>query len=168
VNPGIHGEAATWQTTSRKPGFIGGMALGLILFMGTLRTLAVDLSNALVVFPANLSAPEKKALTMLVEEVEKRTLMRWPTMNTWPAGDAPLIVVGNRSALEQFAGPHAKELQSTHSVDGAEGFQIFKSASARTNCANLSARSIPSASTRTSRTRGNASIRCRNGTRPSR
>ncbi len=34
---------------------------------------ALDLSKAVVVFPAELSHTEKKAVTMLVEEVEKRT-----------------------------------------------------------------------------------------------
>jgi hypothetical protein len=37
---------------------------------------ALDLSRAVVVSPPNLSAPEKKAVEMLVEEVEKRTPVR--------------------------------------------------------------------------------------------
>src|SRR6185295_17482308 len=85
---------------------------------------ALDLKNAVVVSPPNLSSPEKKAVTMLVEEVEKRTHVLWPVTTVWPASNAPVILVGNKVALETFAGPHMQELQSLRGVSGAEGFQL--------------------------------------------
>jgi hypothetical protein len=39
---------------------------------------ALDLSRATVVIPADFTDPERKAVTMLVEEVDKRTGIRWP------------------------------------------------------------------------------------------
>jgi len=39
---------------------------------------ALDLSNAVVVPAPNLNVTERKAVTMLVDEVEKRTGIRWP------------------------------------------------------------------------------------------
>ena len=39
---------------------------------------AMDLTRATVVAPAGFSAREKKAVAMLVEEVEKRSQLRWP------------------------------------------------------------------------------------------
>jgi len=41
------------------------------------QTLALDLAKAVIVTPGKLSGPEKKAVTMLVEEVEKRSQIRW-------------------------------------------------------------------------------------------
>lgn len=40
---------------------------------------ALDLTNATVVYPPGLSAPEAKAVTLLIEEVEKRSGIRWET-----------------------------------------------------------------------------------------
>ena len=37
----------------------------------------IDLTHAVVVVPPDLSGPEGKAVTMLVEEVEKRAGVRW-------------------------------------------------------------------------------------------
>src|SRR5271166_6399337 len=63
----------------------------------------VDLSRATVVTASDLSKSEKKAIALLVEEVEKRTQLRWPLSVTWPGADAPVIVVGQTRALQTFA-----------------------------------------------------------------
>ena len=59
----------------------GGMPIsrltGLLLALAALAP-AIDLKNAIVVAPANLTATEKKAAAMLVDEVEKRTRIRLP------------------------------------------------------------------------------------------
>src|SRR6267378_7446514 len=95
-----------------------------VLSGGLVHVNALDLKDAVVVSPPNLSGTEKKAVTMLIEEVEKRTHVLWPATTAWPSSNAPVILVGNKSALEQFAGPHTKELQSFRGVSGAEGFQL--------------------------------------------
>src|SRR5262245_40689188 len=59
---------------------------------------ALDLSNAIVVAPPNLSTPEKKAVAMLVEEVEKRTQIRWQTSSAWPDSKTPVIALGQATA----------------------------------------------------------------------
>src|SRR6266446_636227 len=84
----------------------------VLLFTASVQAGAMDLKGAVVVSPPGLSGPEQKAVKMLVEEVEKRTRVRWPEMNAWPSSNAPVLVVGNRPALEQLAGPFAKELES--------------------------------------------------------
>src|SRR5438128_2138110 len=63
----------------------------------------VDLTRAVIVTPANLTPPEGKAITMLVEEVEKRTQIRWPRTESWPADSTPVIAVGPAAALKSFA-----------------------------------------------------------------
>src|SRR5436853_155851 len=87
---------------------------------------ALDLKDAVVVAPDTLSGPEKKAVAMLVEEVEKRTHIHWQEESAWPAKSSsvqPVIGVGPKAQLEAFAGPYASELQSTGATN-AEGFHL--------------------------------------------
>lgn len=103
------------------------VAQGFVLFsllVGFAPVHALDLKNAVIVTPPNLSGPERKAVTMLVEEVEKRTQVRLPTMTAWPASNAPVIAVGNRSTLQQFAGPYSKELLAVRKASGPEGYRL--------------------------------------------
>ena len=55
----------------------------------------VDLTQAVVVTGTALSGPEKQAVRMLVEEVEKRTAIRWNVADNFPVGTIPAIVVGS-------------------------------------------------------------------------
>ena len=50
----------------------------VVLVLTAAAAQAMDLTRATVVAPAAFSAREKKAVTMLVEEVEKRSQLRWP------------------------------------------------------------------------------------------
>jgi hypothetical protein len=97
-----------------------------VLLLGAFTSVqAVDLKNAVVVAPAGLSGPEKKAVTMLVEEVEKRAHIRWPESSVWPTTNVPVIAVGPRSALDDFGGPHNQSLKQEMTGAGpAEGFRL--------------------------------------------
>ena len=86
----------------------------------------IDLTGASVWHPPDFSQKERKAAQVLVEEVEKRTNIRWPVIAEMPKGGGPLIVLGQAPAL-------AKLLQQDHSLPGwvvaetgeaADGFQI--------------------------------------------
>src|SRR5882672_1383929 len=94
------------------------------LFFWAFPSAALDLSKAVVVFPENLSGPEQKAVTMLIEEVDKRTRIRWERASSWPASPTPVIAVGTVSALNSFAGEFAGELSNDRGIDGAEGYRI--------------------------------------------
>src|SRR5262247_2391170 len=59
----------------------------------------IDLTRAVVVVPADFSGPENKAVMMLIEEVEKRTQLRWPRVNQTPNEGAPFILI-NRAAIK--------------------------------------------------------------------
>jgi hypothetical protein len=59
----------------------------------------VDLARAVVVAPAQLSGPERKALALLTDEVHKRTLVRWEVVHAWPAHSVPVIAVGPASRV---------------------------------------------------------------------
>jgi hypothetical protein len=82
---------------------------------------ALDLSNAVVVCSPDASPRQKQAVKMLVEEAEKRTRIRWPQMTTWPATNVPVIAVGLKSAVRDFAEPYAEGLQSPSTPSPAEG-----------------------------------------------
>src|SRR6266496_155968 len=91
------------------------------LFVWAFPSAALDLSKAVVVSPENLSGPEKKALSLLVEEVDKRTNIRWERASSWPSSPTPVIAVGPVWALNSFAGEFAEELANDRGIDGAEG-----------------------------------------------
>src|SRR5438874_11860985 len=82
--------------------FLGPIFL-LILCDSFLPAAELDLTKAVVVTTAEPSKQEKKALALLVEEVEKRTQIRWQISSTWPTAPTPVIAVGPISKLGQFA-----------------------------------------------------------------
>src|SRR5262249_16199084 len=57
------------------------------------RATTLDLTRAVVVCPANLSKPEAKAVELLVDEVQKRTRIRWEIAHAFPKGGAPFITL---------------------------------------------------------------------------
>src|SRR6266536_5744851 len=91
---------------------------------GVHQALAFDLSKATVVSPVALSGPGRKALVMLIEEVEKRTQIRWAGASSWPAAGAPVIAVGPASELDSVAGEFTEELSKEQRNLGAEGYRI--------------------------------------------
>src|SRR5437867_3076717 len=85
---------------------------------------ALDLSRAVVVHPSNLSGPQKKALSMLIDEVEKRSRIRWPVSQSWPSDSTPVIAVGPASSMKTFAAAHAQRWSAEPGPGGAEGYRI--------------------------------------------
>lgn len=81
----------------------------------------VDFTNAVVVTPADLSARERVAVDLLLDEVEKRTGVRWTEGQAWPEGPAPVVAVGPAASAAAFAGPFAGKLGE---VPGREGYVI--------------------------------------------
>jgi hypothetical protein len=77
----------------------------LILLLSAAPILALDLSRATVVCAPNISALENRAVTVLVEEVEKRSQIRWAVSHVRPPAGTPVVLV------ERGSGP-------------AEGFRI--------------------------------------------
>ncbi len=59
----------------------------------------IDLSRATVLIRKGLTPPERQAVTMLVEEVEARTRIRWPIQDETPAGDGPVVTIETAADL---------------------------------------------------------------------
>jgi hypothetical protein len=85
----------------------------------------IDLASAVVVAPSDLSAREKKAVEMLIDEVAKRTRIRWKLVSEWPRGEkTPAIVVGQGAQLERQFPETAPLLKRQAPAAGAEGYRI--------------------------------------------
>src|SRR5262245_15003253 len=82
----------------------------LFLGLGIGQATALELTRAVIIAPPNLSRPEQKAITMLAEEVEKRTRIKWEVAASWPNDGEAVIAVGPASKLSSFAGQYASEI----------------------------------------------------------
>ncbi len=67
----------------------------------------IDLTRAVVVTPPDLSGPLRKAVDLLLDEVEHRSRLRWTEAHAWPGDDRPVIALDLVSHLKSLAGPHA-------------------------------------------------------------
>ncbi len=84
----------------------------------------LDLTQAIVVRSSTLAGPPAKAIEMLIDEVEKRTLVEWPQADAWPESGGPVVAVGLAADLDAFAGEYAAELANDGDAGAAEGFRI--------------------------------------------
>ncbi|MFM9029998.1 MAG: hypothetical protein ACKOTF_04840, partial [Opitutaceae bacterium] len=100
----------------------------------------LDLSAAVVVVPPGLSGPERKAAVMLVEEVEKRSYLRWTLSEQAPAAGRPAVFLGNRAALSA-AYPSALSALPPAPA-GAEGYAIGTADDGRIVVAGNDARGV--------------------------
>lgn len=60
-----------------------------------------DFSVAKIVIPKDLSEAEQAAIQMLVEEVEKRTMIELTTTLQWPDSSTPVIAVGTSTSFNK-------------------------------------------------------------------
>jgi hypothetical protein len=84
---------------------LGGLLL--VAALTALPAAAEELSKeerarAVVVTPAGLSGPAAKAVRMLVEEVEQRSMVRWDRAEKWPGGGTPVVVVGPADGVREL------------------------------------------------------------------
>jgi hypothetical protein len=87
---------------------------------------AVDLRRAVVVLPPGSNKLEQKAAVVLVEEVEKRTNIRWRVVTEIPGDDAPSIVLGQATTLQNAFLQDQDLLRwiATENERPADGFRI--------------------------------------------
>jgi len=84
----------------------------------------LDLTRAVLVTPADLGATERKAVVMLLDEVERRSRVRWTEAHTWPANGTPVVAIGPVRAFRAFAGPYANAFSVPPEPRAAEGFAL--------------------------------------------
>lgn len=93
------------------------------IFAGAVSGQEIDLSNAAVVVPDDLTARENKAVTVLIEEIEKRTRIRLPRVSKFPASGATITVV-SESSLKAFAGNLVSQMPADMTNKKPEGYRI--------------------------------------------
>lgn len=93
--------------------FLRTSALIVSLF---LPCVALDLRDATVLVPSTLSGPERKAVSLLVEEVASRTLIHWPVATSVSPGK-PCIRIDRASARNLPAEGYSIEIGSTAGTD---------------------------------------------------
>jgi hypothetical protein len=94
-----------------------------------LPALAVDLTVATVVAAPGVAGPEARAVRLLVEETEKRTLVRWPVAAALPEAGRAAVVVGTFAEVRALLGARAGEAGLAEDKVAAEGYQIATLAS---------------------------------------
>lgn len=90
------------------------------LLAGSSRAAEIDLTKAVVVPSQVLSGPGKKAIEMLVDEVQKRTQVRWQVVQNPPA-DVPVIAIAQESVARATDGG---VVPGDRPVRGKEGYRI--------------------------------------------
>ena len=85
---------------------------------------ALDLSQAIIVQPPTLSRREQKAASVLVEEVERRTGIRWQVVNSWPGSAVAAIMIGQAPALQALKPEISASLFARAPAVAAEGFVL--------------------------------------------
>ncbi|HPO15550.1 MAG TPA: hypothetical protein PLI09_19065 [Candidatus Hydrogenedentes bacterium] len=108
---------------------LGTIALGLAFLAATTGGAPVtpdtaaelELSQAVLVTPEDLSGPERKAVDMLLDEVEKRSRIRWAEAHAMPAENIPVVAVGPAQQLKALAANYADAINPTQA---AEAYQI--------------------------------------------
>lgn len=100
----------------------------LALFICSIPTLwaqtTIDLSSAQVVISSQPTTRELNSLTMLVEEVERRTLIRWQTSDVWPSNSNPVIIVGSRDWISDLRDSPVQLPSFLPQTKQVEGYQI--------------------------------------------
>jgi hypothetical protein len=88
------------------------------------KAVELNLEKASIVTAGSLSKAENSAVAMLVEEIEKRTLIRPAVKNQWPADAVPVIALGTANSSKAWAGPYARLLAQELANRPAEGYTI--------------------------------------------
>ncbi len=85
----------------------------------------IDLRSAVVVAPSSLTARERKAVQVLVEEVQKRTEFRWKVVDHLKPGEPVAVVVGSGQSLRQIRSELPRNLLATTGpATQPEGYQL--------------------------------------------
>ena len=79
---------------------VAGSLCALVPSVAEARPDLLDLREAVVVTPAQLSGPDAAALDLLLDEVEKRSIIRWPVVHEWPTGATPVVAIGHAAEAE--------------------------------------------------------------------
>ncbi len=84
----------------------------------------LDFVNSVIFTPLKLSKLEQKAITVLQEEIKKRTGIRLNTSTRWPKKKQPVIAIGQEEQIKDFAGSRSIFLEDGQTLN-KEGFRLL-------------------------------------------
>lgn len=85
---------------------------------------AADLTQATIVVTMDGKAQHAKAVDMLIDEVHKRSGIRWEVATKWPDDDRAVIALGLTSEVTTFAPQYSKAISKLTEQLGEEGYSI--------------------------------------------
>lgn len=88
------------------------------------RAAEIDLTKAVILAPASAPSPEREAVRMLIEEVEKRTGIRFQDTESFPDEGIPVIAVGTTVSLEPISGTLAKQFAEGKDFTAKDGYRL--------------------------------------------
>jgi hypothetical protein len=88
----------------------------------------LELTRAVVITPPNQSGPPAKAVQMLTEEVEARSMVRWGHAEKWPTTGDPVVVVGTADEVMKLLDKQGIKIALPEGQLKPEGYQIGVSA----------------------------------------
>ena len=84
----------------------------------------LDFTNSVIVTSRKLEKLEQKAVTVLREEIQKRTGIQLNTVTRWPENKLPVIAIGQKEQIKSFAGPYSDILEKGQTLN-KEGFRLL-------------------------------------------
>ena len=82
-----------------------------------------DFTNSVIVTPLKLERLEQKAITVLREEIQKRTGIQLSTLTEWPKNQQSVIAVGQTEQMKIFAGQYSDILEDGKTLN-REGYRL--------------------------------------------
>lgn len=106
----------------------------IVLFVGMLVLISscpdlrasapVDLGRAVVVSRNDLAATEKKAVALLIEEINRRTGLTLRQQSTWPKNEIPVIFLETIPGFTKKSTPFPLEFNSAKATLPKEGYRL--------------------------------------------
>jgi len=84
---------------------------------------SLDFTDSVIVAPPKLERLEQKAITVLQDEIQKRSGIQLNISTKWPEAQRRVIAVGQTGQMRTLAGPHSGILDAGQSL-GKEGFRL--------------------------------------------
>jgi hypothetical protein len=105
---------------------ISGMLLLILLFPVVLPVsgASIDFTNSVIIAPPKLERLEQKAITVLREEIRKRTGLQLSILTEWPKNQPSVIAVGQAGQVKILAGPYSDILEDDKALS-KEGFRLL-------------------------------------------
>lgn len=108
-----------------KSYYILGISLFVLTFALDLPAsgASLDFTNSVIVTPRRMERLEQKAITVLLEEIHKRTGIQLRISTEWPKNQQSVIAVGQTGQIKILAGSYSDILEDGQ-ISGKEGFRL--------------------------------------------